>query len=383
MNVEPTDSTPDLRVWRTSGGDNSRRGLFIGEPRSAGHPGEPLPADAAVHASVVFDNDGSAFVADMSGTVQAFDPSAGSRWRVRLANGVSATPAVDSKQGRLYVGTHGGWVHALATATGHEVWRQHIPSSSDARILSDLLHLPGQGLVVLSSWGGRFHALDTARGQERFSCDAGISPSAGAAADSRETIYALRAVRDKGVQFLRLDPGGSEKVLTEESGRQRDARRTVVLAAPVLDEARGRAYFIVNVDRQSVLHSYAFETGTIVWTHRFSHGTAATPCLCKEGPILVASLDGTLHAIGADGTLLYRYVSGCEYLLAGPVCDDRGHAYLAAPDGLVHQVDNRGVGRPLFEARRSFEARPSFNPNGHLCLPCTDRSIYRLSLPHP
>jgi hypothetical protein len=377
MSDSPTTTGAPANPWRTAGGDNSRRGLFRGKAGTKLAVARRLEAQGAVQASVVFDLDGGAYVLDMAGHAQAFDAGGRLRWRVPLSGGVAATPALTANGKTLFAGTFTGWVQALDTVTGKELWRQRVASTSDSRILSDLLHLPEADLVVLSSWGGRYHALDATSGKEEDSWDAGISPCAGAASDAGGHIYTLRAVRDQGVQLV-CRHSGAEMILHSEPEGTRGARRAMVAAAPVVDEARQVIYYVVNRDGGSVVDAWSLEQQHLLWSWRFPQGITATPALTSEGTLLVADLGGALHGLGPEGTPLFRYVSGCEYLLTGPVCDMAGNYFLADPTGVCHRVTASGVGQTVFEAPRSLQGRPSFDPQGRLYLPCTDRQVYVL-----
>jgi len=317
-----------------------------------------------------------AFVADMAGAVQAFSSSGKLRWRVRLSGGVSATPVVHPTKPHLFVGTHAGWVYALDTATGATLWRTEVPTQSDPRILSDLLYLPQADVVVLSSWGGRFHALDASSGAERFSWDAGISPYAAAAADREANLYCLRAVSNQGVELVRVTSNGEETLLHRAPEAKRGARRTLVSAAPVLDEPRGVRYFVINRDQGSLLHAGSLKAGSLLWSHPLPNAVQGTPALRHDGVILLADLGGSLHAIGPDGTSRFRYVSGCEYLLAGGVCEAGGTCFVGDPLGALHAINGQGDGNTVFEAKRSIQARPSFGPDGSLHVPATDQTVY-------
>ncbi|MBM3878282.1 MAG: hypothetical protein FJ387_00930 [Verrucomicrobia bacterium] len=383
----PTNELTGTRVWHTAGGDNFRRGssaVAVAAP-IAGPPRHRLPAQGAVQAAVVFDETGNAFVADLAGAVQAFTAAGQLRWRVQLEGGISATPAVHPAEPWLLVGTHAGWVYALDTGTGTTRWRTAIPTTSDPRILSDLLCLPQANLVVLSSWGGKFHALDCRTGQTRTTWDAGFSPQAAAAADARGTIYCLRAVAKRGVEFVRVTSSGEATVLHTRPEGPRGARRTLVAAAPVLDETRGVAYLVMNADKDALLQAWSFASGQMIWSRSFDCAIHATPAVRRTGELVVADLAGTVHCLRPDdGSTRGRYVSGCEYLLAGAVSEQGGTAYVADPLGQLHAVDEQGAGKILFAAERSLQARPSFNPDGNLYVPASNRTVYVfVPAPHP
>jgi outer membrane protein assembly factor BamB len=367
------------RIWRSAGGDNSRRGLSEWATRLARTPARRLLTDGAVQAAVVFNQAGSAFIADMASGVRAYAPDGQARWQVKVDGGISATPVMHPDDASLFVATHTGQVYGLDASSGAARWRRGIPSKSDPRILSDLLHLPRADLVVFSSWGGRFHALEARTGQERFSWEAGISPWAAAASDRDDNIYCLRARPEQGLEFARVDGQGRELVLFREPEDARGARRALVAAAPVLDEGRAVAYFVVNQARGGLLVAWSLATGKELWRQRLPAAVQATLTVLQTGGVMVADLAGGVHGYGPDGAHRFRYATGSEYLLAGGVGQADDTFWIGDPLGILHSVDRGGAGVSWFEAPRSIQARLSFDPSGRLYVPCADRSVYVLA----
>ena len=373
MPARPSKPSP---VWVMAGGAASRAGRFVGAVRIGAKPARRIAAHGAVQASTVFDAEGRVFVADMAGWVQAFANTGTQVWQRQLDGAVSATPAVDLAAGRVFVGTQTGWVYALRTGDGGVLWRRRIPTKSDARIVSDLLWLTTQQRIVLSSWGGRFVSLEAATGEIAHSWEAGISPQAGASADASGNCYCLRAVRAEGIEFVRVAPDGEEHVLHRQPEGRRGASRMVVAAAPVLDESRAVAYFVVNGGHDGALHAWSLQETRPLWHRSFPRMVVSTPALRADGALMLAGMDGAVHAVTAEGASLFRHETGAEYLLAGPVCDDRGTAFVGDPLGRLHEIDLEGTGRLVFETARSLQARPSFDRPGQLHLPGTDRTVY-------
>lgn len=363
-------------IWRTAGGSAARHGLFGEQAQIQPQPTRQLPAQGALQASVVFDTEGRALVADMAGGVQAFSPQGRRLWQTRVNGGISATPVVHPEEQKLFIGTHAGVVLALDTATGTSFWKKEIPTSSDPRILSDLLYWPQSGAVVLSSWGGRFHVLDANSGTEQFSWEAGVSPGAAAAADDPGMIYSLRAVSKKGVELVRITSKGEELILHHTPEDRRGARRALVAAGPVLDQERGVLYCVVNRESGGQLMAWSLKSNNLLWQHSLSISVQAAPTLRKDGAILLADLSGSVRAVGPDGKELFHYATGSEYLLAGGVCEAGGHYYMGDPCGLLHAIHPSGQGTTLFETKRSIQARPSFDPSGNLYVPSTDKVVY-------
>lgn len=369
-----TNSQSIARVWTAAGGPG-RAGLFPGPVQLAPEPARRLAARGAVQASVVFDEQDRVFVADMAGWVQAFARQGGALWQRQLAGGVSASPAVDVEGGRVFIGTHAGWVYALQSADGAVLWRRSLPTKSDARILSDLLYLPAQQSVVLSSWGGQFHALDAASGETKHTWDAGLWPQVGASADVQGNLYYLRARRGEGVAFFRIAPDGKETVLHNQSESRRGAQRMAAAAAPVLDETRGVAYFIANGDRDCGVHAWSLREQRLLWKRSLPRTVMATPALGPTGNLLLADMAGALNALAPDGASIFTYLSGADYFLSSPVCAGDGHAFVGDPLGRLHVVDPSGKGGPLFESPRAIQARPAFDRWGNLYVPATDRTV--------
>jgi len=365
--------------WQTAGRDETRSGLFPRTVRIRSRPKYFLPAQGAIRASVIFDCEQRVLVADMAGYVQAFSPDGEFLWKTRLNGGISATPVAHPAKPSLFLGTHNGMVYGLETRKGEILWKREIPTQSDPRILADLLYWRTTNVIALSSWGERFYALNADSGAELFSWNAGISPYAAAAADRKGALYCLRAVSKSGVEFISLSPQGKETLLHCAPEDRQGARRALVAAAPVVDEDRGIVFFLVNRDEGSLLHGWSLKTNTLSWSCSLPHPVQATPALWQDGSILVPSMAGIVHAFGPNGVPRFRYASDSEYFLAGGVTDSGDVFYIGDPYGFLHAIDDQGKGKKLFEAKRSIEARPSFNGRGHLYVPCTDRKVYVFS----
>lgn len=365
------------RVWTCAGGSPARTGLYPAPVRLKAKPVRTLQTAGAVQAAVVFDTSGRAYVADMAGCLQSFDADGTPRWERRLDGAASATPAVDPVNGRVFAGTHTGWVCALAAVDGAVLWKRPLPTASDPRITADLLYLPRARHVVVSSWGGRFHALDADSGRTVQDWEAGLYPSAGAAADTEENLYCLRVTRGAGVALVRRSPDGRETELHRDPEGPRGAARIPVTAAPVVDAARGRVWFVANDGRAATLLLWSVAAGELAGRWPLPCGVQAAPALAPDGAVWVADLAGTLHRFAADASPQeVRYTSGAEYLLAAPVCEWGARCLVGDPLGRLHEVGPDGRGRVLFTAPRAFQAAPSFDPAGNLYLPGTDRRVH-------
>jgi outer membrane protein assembly factor BamB len=283
---------------------------------------------------------------------------------------------VSPNEKQVFVGSHTGWVGALDASTGEVLWRKELPSHSDPRILSDLLYFEEAHAIVVSSWGGRFHALDPTSGTEKFTWDAGVSPYSAATAGSQGPLYCLRVAAERGTELVRITSAGEETVVHRSPETTRGARRTLVAAAPVLDGEHERLFFIVNCDQACLVHAWSIQLGQLIWSRDLPACVQATPALRSDGTLVIADLAGVVHGIGADGVGKFRYSSGTEFLLAAPVIEAGGTSFIADPVGVLHAIAIDGRGERLYEAPRAFQGRASFAPSGSLHLPCTDGSVY-------
>ena len=370
------------RVWRTSGGSNARTGLFDGKVRIGTSP-SCREVEGGIRASPVFDGIGNCYLASMAGMVSSYTPDGDERWRVRLPAGISASPALNPSDKAVFLGTVGGEVCALDPLDGRTLWKRGVPSQSDRRILSDLLFLPVQDLVVLNSWGGQFHALEAETGVVRISWSAGISSFAAAAAAANGRLYALRAESTEarsGLVCFSLDPwSGEETEILFQPGSRRAANRMKVAASPIVDEMRQRLFIVTNVNNDSRLHAYSLVTNQFLWSRNFNRFIVATPTLMADGSVAVGDLSGVVHVVSPSGSLQHRYHTGAYYLLAGPVCDSEGTVFIGDPEGKLHLLSPEGTGTVIFEAGRSIEGRPAFDPGGRLYLPSMEGNVYVFS----
>lgn len=373
--MNPMPLSPS-QPWVCAGGDGTRRGLFPRPVKITGQPWRRLRTRGAVQTSVVFDAEDHSFVTDMSGHVQALRSDGAALWHVHLDGPISATPAVDPAAKRLYVGTNTGRICALDTETGRTIWQRRLPTESDARILSDLLIVPGTDFVMTSSWGGQFTAIDGASGKTRQTWDAGISPQSGLAAPGQDQIHGLRAIADRGIEWVRLKLDGTEIVLHREPEAQRPARRILIAAAPVLDPWRERAYAVLNRNGASRLLSWSIAEERMLWNHELPSAVAATPTVGQDGMIWISDLGGRLHGIAPDGERSFSYLTGSEYLLAGGVADSDNCLFHGDSWGRLHVLQSNGDGSMIFETNRTLQARPSFDQHGNLYLPGTDHLVH-------
>jgi hypothetical protein len=148
----------------------------------------------------------------------------------------------------------------------------------------------------------------------------------------------------------------------------------VVAAAPAIDDERSTLYFISNGGRVGQVHAWDLVNDQVKWSLEFERALVATPALRPDGVLVIADMTGAVSGV-RSGAIQFRYETGCEYLLAGPVCDGASRAYVGDPIGWLHRVEPGGEGQSIFEAGRSIQAGLSWSVNGELYLPTMDGRV--------
>lgn len=370
------------------GGCNARTGSIDASFNPGGEI-KSLPLEGSVASSPLFTAEPHRlYAASMTGLVIGAN-SEESRWSVNLDAGVSASPALNQDRGVLFVATLNGDVYALESATGKEIWRIRLDSRRDRRIVADLLYLSKQNVVIACSWGEKWAALDAASGQIKQTWSAGYTPYAAAAADEEENFYFLRSETDRdektpnGVRLIKVSvqTGQETSLHFTPEGDAKKVHECIQWAAPVIDRERHRVIFITNKDSQGTLYVLSLDDGRTEFQQTFERHVFATPALRIDGSIVVSDLNGNVQAFSPDGSRLWQYPTGAAYLQSSPVCDQNGTVWASDIEGRLHQIDNHGVGKVIFEARRSIQARPSFayhDEQAVLLIPSMDGNIYAI-----
>jgi outer membrane protein assembly factor BamB len=123
-------------------------------------------ADSVHSSPMVYD--GMVYIASRSGKLYALDENTGRpAWTVDLGYKTDATPAVDPATGAVFIGTFGGYVHAVNASTGDARWVSQFygPIYATAAVAGDTVYGCTQD--------GRLFALDVTDGSGRWSYDLG------------------------------------------------------------------------------------------------------------------------------------------------------------------------------------------------------------------
>ncbi len=237
------------------------------------------------------------------------DGYGGILWRVGLPGPVRSTPAV--ADGVVYVGSAGGWLHALDRVRGTELWRYRTgaPAHGSPAVLGSL--------VFVTDMDGTLHAVDRASG--------------------------VGVWRDRGGPTIPWPWG-------HESG-------DVFASSPTLAAVGGEMRVFWGA-ADGVLRAADPATGTVLWSLPTEGRIRSTPAV-TAGKVVVGSADGRVYcADAATGALLWRHDTRGAALFSGDFGFDRrtvqssatvadGRVLIGARDGWLYALD-LATGRELW-----------------------------------
>lgn len=211
-----------------------------------------LPIGGMVQSKCVTDGE-RVFIGDWVNTLRAIDPAKGEQvWEVKMgrtAKGIIATPyspAISSPavgDGKVYVTTNDGVLHALDAKTGHMAWEWWEKDKNKLGYSSPLFH--NDRIYIAIGDEGRTFCLDAKKGELIWSCDT----------DGRE-IY------DSSFAFA----GGN--------------------------------VFIGNVSGQ--FNAIDAQSGKIAWKYRLAPGHLLASPATDEKSVYIATMSGQIVALPAN-----------------------------------------------------------------------------------
>jgi len=376
---------PGPEAWPGYRGDPARGGGAVTGPIGNPVVRWQVHLPSSVRSAIAVSGDLAIFGSD-DGVLHAVLADTGvERWAVPIA-GIREGPFVDAE--RVYAADENGTVHALALADGHELWASttQVPGTTyltalgtslfagarDGSLVAidtdsghqrwrtvvsgagSLVHAPAATAeaVVAAADDGSFIAVDPASGAVRWRVDAG-----------RDGVG--NPVIADGKAFLGGSPDSAAADLVAYSLADgqvlwRDARNVY---APSV--AGGVGY---TGSASGDLTAIDLATGTERWVARFQ-GTVRAPVIA--GDIVYASADGERRLVAldkADGRLLWSYpVDGQNDCCIAVL---RGTIYVATLSGTVYAIGGDGVSlTPQAVPSVAATVTPSVVPSPSVALP--------------
>jgi outer membrane protein assembly factor BamB/class 3 adenylate cyclase len=210
------------------------------------------------------------------------------KWQFRAAADIVTSPIVAG--GKVFAGGRDGIVHVIDLATGDEDWS--FPTGSAIMTSAAV----AENTLYITSSDGVFHAIDLSTHQERWSVT-GVSPGSVPTVDGDDAYLGLAAGRFAAVSTA----DGKERWHVDVSG---DASKNAI--------ADGTAY--VAGEGSDLVYAIDLASGTIRWKLAMGTARVITPAVA-DGTVYVVGIDPAgkdshLAAIDATtGSLRWRYAS--------------------------------------------------------------------------
>ncbi|HSM43959.1 MAG TPA: PQQ-binding-like beta-propeller repeat protein, partial [Acidimicrobiia bacterium] len=252
---------------------------------------------------------------------------------VRLGAPIRSAPIVED--GRAYVASRDGVVHAIDLASGSEVWRY--PAAEDERLGGITAGLAlHDGIIYVGTEAGTLHLINI---DGTLHCEANV--------DGPITVNPIvvgdTAYISTGF-FVNLLPAGACEVPITEV--------VPFLSESVVDVAPAVVGDLMYVPNQQFLNAIDLtKVGTAVGSpdevHHWSPGKVnadakiSTPPVVTRDAVYFGTESGRVYAVDADtGDVLWEWQTG-NFVLASPVVIE-GAVYIASGDGSIYAVGPAG-----------------------------------------
>ncbi len=311
---------------------------------------------APVWAGLERDTDGSIYVGNERGDLNAIDASGKMRWKFETGKPIRAQPKVIGQY--VYVASDSGYLHKLDRGTGAEAWRARIDQGSEPRIPTNQPKTRwdryGSSVVAdkkslyVASRDKNLYALDLATGRERWRVAAG------------DIMTATPALHGDTVIFAAFD--GKVRAVSARDGAPRwthDAKLAIpgdVVVAGDRVLVASRSYDLIALDAA---------TGREQWKRYYWFSWVESPPVVRDGVVYTGSSDAKhVYALDLDdGSLRWktavpgwawsRTAIDARSLVAGTV---GGGNYPGAPAGALMALDRAsGAVRWIHQERPTEE----------------------------
>jgi outer membrane protein assembly factor BamB len=254
---------------------------------------------APIWAGIERDEDGTLYVGNENGVVNAIDESGKVRWKFETGKAIRSQPKAVGAH--IYIVSDAGYLHKLNRKNGAELWRARVAVETPPRIptrekgtrwdrYGSSIVTDGK-LLFHASRDRNLYALDVKTGRERWRVPAG------------DIMTATPALHDDLVIYAAFD--GKVSAVSKRDGSPRwtyDAKLAVA-GDVVVSEGRvlvgSRTYDLIALEA---------DTGKESWKRYYWFSWIESPPVVRDGLVYTGSSDATsVHAINlADGSLRWR-----------------------------------------------------------------------------
>lgn len=269
-------------------------------------------------------------------------------WQTQLSSAVNVTPVV--ADGRVFVATADGTVHAVDAATGHKIWELRPENGR----LWDASLRAAEGKVCAGLEGGLITCVGAVDGQPLWTAELGIeAQSRPALVDGvlyvpTTWVGTGTANNYEGQAVLFALDAATGDILWQAATENYILRRPIVAGSLVITGGADTAAEGENSgDYNSPNRIYAFDktTGDVVWVHESDDGLIRW-LIATDEVVAFAGRSEIVQALSlADGQPVWRF--GPSFWMQFPALAN-GIFYLGTGDERFHALD-AASGSPLWE----------------------------------
>lgn len=340
--------------------------LFVPVPGAPGSIRWSFSADSPspIYGTPALGYDGTLYFTDFAGRLFALTPEGVQKWQMSVGWSV-ASPAV-GPDGTIYV-DGGNALHAV-TPDGRKLWSR--PYDGNGYIYSTpAVGADGTIYAAPINPGTILYAFNP-DGTEKWRFDAGVRIYAASTIGADGTVYF--GTLDNSAKFFAVRPDGN--LLWQRTARKGwDYGETLITR---------EGYLVFSSD-----HSYRYDrSGQTLWELGAPGHFTSSGALGADGRLVQADNAGNLFAVSATGVLLWTTNLGAVVQLGtGVAISDRGTAYVFAEDLRLHAVsaDGKVLWRFATGGRIRLDtphARPSpkIGPDGTIYLGSLEGRLYAI-----
>jgi outer membrane protein assembly factor BamB len=265
-------------------------------------------------------------VVDDDGAVRGHDAAVpnGVQWTTRLDTRIRSSPII--VDGRVFLATDDGFVHALDLIEGTELWRYPSEGPDLGTISADLAF--HDGVLYVATEEGMVHLIDVSGETPAPICDFdAVDPVVTTPIVTDDVTY----VATMGQSIWPIPTGACEGSVPNRLPAyitDTPVRVGPAIVGDTIYMPGGR--YLYSIDLTSGEHQWAPSTVT-------AEAPISTPPVVTNDAVYFASEDGVVHAVdAASGETLWQWQTGLHVRAAPAVVD--GVVFVAAGDGYVYAL---------------------------------------------
>tara|TARA_B100001123_G_scaffold380906_1_gene450866 strand:+ start:3374 stop:4543 length:1170 start_codon:yes stop_codon:yes gene_type:complete len=345
------------KEWPQHRGNPELRGLASGElgPKLkliwTFETGEFLKSSAVV-------KDGRVFIGSDSGKLHAIDLKSGKEiWHFETTMAIEAAPLLVGDM--VYVGSTDGVLYALEAKTGKLLWKYE----TEAEIIGAANHAvrpkSKNDVIVVGSYDNHVHCVDAKKGKGLWKFE------------TNNYVNGVPTILDGDKVVF----GGCDAVLYMVGLEDGKLVRSVEVEAPIAASvavADGIGY-VGHFD--NAVMAFDLQTGDVVWTYRAKNFPYYSSPAVTEKFTLIGGRDKGLHCIDrVMGKAAWRFAARGRIDSSPVVCGDR--VVFGTMDGKVHVLSLKdGKEVVSYEIGESISSTPCV-VDGKIIVGCEDGNVY-------